>query len=515
MKKKFGVILTLACIGAACFAAGCSQQTKLEKYQKKGYTIMVTYDANGGSFLGRQGITVMDLFKPSDYDKDANGEVHISLKEPTDLSRPTSGTGSITLTKQEHFFAGWYQNKELRKNDAGQVVSEAGAVLEEIEGTYVYAGTEEEATPAYTYSGHWNFEEDTIDYKESDGLYQMTLYAAWVPYYQFDYYYQVEGESDWTYVSSSTFDYKTTNATGSTTADYDTIWVPAWQEGAMNYEYKYANTSNYKFPKVEDTTFIAAYTDKACTEKIETSFEHQGTLDLEKGIAVNRVQDIYIKLEKGERFEVDSAEKFSKYAKNLNGIYEITADLDFKNGEVKWPEIFVSNEFNGKIYSKGGTYSIKNVLAEYKSDSAQQGGLFGALSGTATVKDVKFENVTVDFVSASTNSSDAVFGTFAGDIADTATVSNVTITDATLRLGKISLQSAFLNLLTNGKTDGITRTNKIKLQVYGEKQSSGKYQYSFIPDNVSVNSESLSITIDYSGKRKDKLLEFASKDVIY
>ena len=49
MKKKFGVILTLACIGVACLAAGCSKETELEKYQRKGYTVMVTYDANGGS----------------------------------------------------------------------------------------------------------------------------------------------------------------------------------------------------------------------------------------------------------------------------------------------------------------------------------------------------------------------------------------------------------------------------------------------------------------------------------
>ena len=145
------------------------------------------------------------------------------------------------------------------------------------------------------------------------------------------------------------------------------------------------------------------------------------------------------------------------------------------------------------------------------------------------VKDVKFENVTVDFVSASTNSSDAVFGTFAGDIANAATVSNVTITDATLRLGKVSLKSALLNLLTNGKTDGITVTNKIKLQVYGEKQSNGKYQYSFIlikdlkdPNvhdddelNVSVDPESLAITIVYGGSRKARESEIEYKDVNY
>lgn len=518
MKKKFGVILTLSCIGVACFAAGCSKQTELEKYQSKGYTVMVTYDANGGSFLGRQGVTVMDLFKPSDY-KDANGEVHIKLKEPTDLSRPTSGSGNVTLTKQEHFFAGWYQNKELCKNESGQVVSIDGAVLEEVDGTYYYTGTEEEASPAYTYSGYWNFETDTIDYEESDGLFEMTLYAAWVPYYQFDYYYRVEGTSAWTYLSSSTFDYKTTNATGSDTHDKDTIWVPDWKDGAMNYSYDYENKSKYEFPKVADTTFKAAYTDEACTQKIDGSFEHTGSLDLEKGVAVDRVQNIYIEVEQGERFKIDTAEKFSAYAKNLNGIYEIMADLDFKAGtdeEVKWPTKFTSEEFNGKIYSVGGVYSFKNVSATYSSSSAQQGGLFGAISKSATIKDVKFENVTVDFASASTRSSDASFGLFAGDIAETATVSGVTITNATLRLGEVSLATGYrLNLLTNGKMDGITVTDKIKLQAYGKKLSSGKYQYSFNPNNVVVDGESLFITLDYSKTSKENRLDPEYIDVNY
>ena len=507
MKKKLGVILSLACIGATCLVAGCSKQTELEKYQAKGYTVMVTYDANGGSFLGRQGVTVMDLFRPTDYQADGDGAVHIKLMEPTDASRPTSGTGTVTLTKQGHFFAGWYQTREFRKNDDGELLAEDGKVVEEVEGKYVYEGTETEATPAYTYDDYWDFANDTIDYQQSDGLFEMTLYAAWVPYYQFDYYYRVEGTSAWTYVSSSTFDYKTTNAENSPTHDKDTIWTPEWTEdGAMGYTHSYQNNSYFEFPKIADTTFKSAYLDAECTQKIENgSFEHQGTLDLEKGVAVNRVQNIYIEVEKGERFKISTAEKFVEYAKP-NGIYEIQSDLDFTN--VNWPNSLALAEFTGSIYSTNGqTYKFKNVSAKVSSASATKAGLFGAIGEGATVKDVIFENTTVDFVSLSTSEDDATFGFFAGNIHEDATVAGIQISGK-LRLGQVTLSSATdyqLHLLANGATDGIT-TATVALEIYGRKRVTD-YQYAFVPATDIVNEETWLITLDYSKPQRDNRRE--------
>ena len=507
MKKKLGAILSLVCIGATCLVAGCSQQTELEKYQAQGYTVMVTYDANGGSFLGRQGVTVMDLFRPADYQADDNGAVHIKLTEPTDLSRPTSGTGNVTLTKQEHFFAGWYQTRALRTNDAGEVLAEDGEVLVEVDGKYVYEGTSTEATPAYTYDGYWDFENDTIDYQQSDELFEMTLYAAWVPYYQFDYYYRVEGTTDWTYVSSSSFDYKTTKAENSPTHDKDTIWTPEWQEdGAMGYTHRYQNNSIFEFPKIPDTTFKSAYLDAECTQKIENgSFEHQGTLNLEKGVAINRVQNIYFEVEQGERFKISTADKFVEYAKT-NGIYEIQADLDFT--DLKWPNALALGEFTGSIYSVNNqTYKFKNVSAKISSTSATKAGLFGAIGEGATVKDVIFENATVDYVSLSTREMDATFGFFAGDIHEDATVAGIQISGK-LRLGQVTLSGATdyqLHLLANGTTDGIT-TATVSLEIYGKKRVTD-YQYSFAPTTDIVNEETWLITLDYGKTNAQNRLE--------
>lgn len=507
MKKKFGIILALASVGLACLAAGCSTDTELEKYQKKGYTVMVTYDANGGSFLSRQGVTLVDLFKPSDHVKE-DGKVHIYLTEPTDLQRPTSGTGNVTLTKQEHFFAGWYQNCELRKNESDQVVDENGAALEEKDGVYYYVGTQTEAVPAYDYSGYWDFKTDTID----DEVYEMTLYAAWVPYYKFDYYYRVEGETNWSYLTSTAFDYKTTNSEGSITHDKDTIWVPDWKDGAMNHTYRYENNSTYEFPKVSGTTFKAAYLDENCERKIEGSYVHEGTLDLEKGAAINRVQNIYIEVQKGEHYKIETAEQFNSYA-SLTGYYEILADLDFKNGEVKWPNSFTAGEFKGQIYGSGGNvYTFKNVQATYSSQSAKQGGLFGKIAKDAIVKDVNFENATLNLAYVSTRMSETTFGFFAGNVDEEAIVSNVSI-GGTLRLGEVGLALASdykIHLIANGKIDGI-KAQAIKLQIYGKKIGE-QYQYAFNPDNVIVN-EDQTITLDYSGKQKDYRRDNESMDI--
>ena len=140
MKKKFKAILSLAAVSAVCLlGAACNKEkTLIEDYQDKGYKVLVTYDANGGSFMNRPGVTVVDLFNPSNYTAGGDGKVHIKLTEPTDPTRPTSGDESIVLTKTEHFFAGWYETRTL--------VDEGGNELEQTkEDKFVKKGTKEES----------------------------------------------------------------------------------------------------------------------------------------------------------------------------------------------------------------------------------------------------------------------------------------------------------------------------------------------------------------------------------
>lgn len=491
MKKTLKLSLLLGGIALACVGAGCGTQTPVEENKEAGYLISVTYDANGGSFLNRPGITVMDMFNPSNYDKDANGAVHIKLLEPTDESRPTSGSDSITLTLQDHFFAGWYQNREIKTVD-GKPVDEAGKELVQLDdGSYIYADTVNDekpkaATPAYNYSGYWDFENDTISYTEGDEPIAITLYAGWVPYYEFHYHYQEQGE--WKQLKTVTsFDYKVTNANEGQ-ADKDTIYLPRWEDGAMNYKSTYADNSEFVFPSVADMTFEKAYEDKDCTKEIINSLEHSGTLKVAEGaekalVVENRVQDVYLSLSEGEQYRITTPQQLEKHA-NAKGYYEFAGDMDLS--EISWPTIFSAGEFSGKMYGKDGAQvMLSNINVEYNSETAY-GGLFGKVLKSASIKDITFANVTLDLVRTGRHA-DSAYGLFAGEVEEGATLS-VAI-DGNIRIGKITSVSTakFNKVVAEGPKTGITVGN-VGLVIYGE-QLMDQYEYSVKPDAVTVESD--------------------------
>lgn len=505
MRKKSTVILSLAAIGLACIGlASCSEPSELDKLKEKGYTVFVTYDANGGRFLQNDNIKqIIDAFNPSTYEKDSNGDVHIQLKEPRSEDRPTSGS-KITLGYTDHFFAGWYQNRTVVEVN-GVPVDEYGVALTlQEDGSYVYASTVNDETPkigvpAYNYSGYWDFETDTVDVAYN-GSKEITLYAGWVRLYEFQYYYHQEDdpktenvdETGWTQYGATSFNYATTNEVGSTTADKDTIWLPDWLDGAMNHTYEYANKEKYEFPKKDGSTFVKAYLDEERTQEITTkSFEHTGTLNAcygeeKKLVFENRVQKIYVDFEAGEKYKISTADQLLKTSNvNLNGNYEILADLDFTGKN--WPMKFAQNEFKGTFASTAGqNFVLSNVNVKYNSSSATYGGLFGAIGDGATVKDVTFSNATLDITSA-TLQNNSYFGLFAGLIDDGATVENVTV-GGRMKLGTINCRSGLtktFNLVATGNVQGIT-AQAIALTVY-PKVLMNKYHYYVKPTDITVD----------------------------
>ena len=478
MKKKTKILLGLGCASLMALGLGaCAKATPIEDYQDEGYKITVRYDANGGSFMSRPGITIVDMFNPSDYQADGNGIVQIPLLEPTDSSRPTSGAEKIALTKPDHFFAGWYATRTVKTKDGspeelgGVPVDENGKELVRVEKnenvSYVYADdTTKEAVPAYTYSDYWDFENDRIEYALADTqIKEMTLYAGWLPYYEFEYYYQEDGV--WTEFATTNFDYKTTNAEGSKTHDKDTIWIPTWENGAMKHTHDYENTETYEFPKMEGFTFSKAFTDPECTNQITGEFIHQGGLELETCVAVNPIQKIYVQFEKGERYRIETAKQLKDNA-NLKGIYEILADLDFSGEDAGWPTSFPTGKFEGQMYSSAGNkFTLSNISAKFMAETTS-GGMFGSIGENAVVKDLVFENVTTDIAYANGRLTDFTFGAFAGSIAETANVSNVAFS-GTLKIGTIKLDRTYtINLLATGNVAGI-QAKELHLQVYGKK----------------------------------------------
>lgn len=497
MKKKI-LAAAFTCLAIGFATAGlssCGSKSTVDKLYDDGYTIKVTYDANGGNFLGREGVSIIDMFNPSDYEAESDGTVKIKLLDPTSPLRPSSTgqTDSITLLNSEHFLVGWYQSRELVKNSDGKLLSEDGKVIIESaeEGKYVYADNNQSAVPAYTYSDPWDFTTDKVEYTGES--IDMTLYAAWSLYFKFDYYYEVDGA--WQKAGTTSFNYKTVNAEGSTTSDKDTIVLPDWSDGAMNYKSKYANGEEYSFPSVSGMTFESAYTDEECTQKIEKSFTHPGTLDFETGVAQNRVQNIYVKALKGDYYKIETASQFVNNV-NVNGYYEILADLDFTG--LNWSLGFMAGEFNGKIYTNGETRTFKNITANCTA-SATSAGLFGTIGDNAEISNISFENVTVSF-SKSNLSREITYGLFAGYIREGATLTNVSFGDGCIRFGSVQFGSDYsVNLFANGFTEGIELTGEIKLVIFGTKLIND-YSYGIDYETVTVD-ENKNITFDFTSKR--------------
>jgi hypothetical protein len=381
-------------------------------------------------------------------------------------------------------------------NADGKPIDEAGNILvEKDNGTYILAtseGTDKEiiATPAYEYDGYWDFEKDVIeyaaaDYAETNGICTFTLYAGWVPFYQFEYYREVNGK--WEAYGTTSFDYKAANDENNTAfADVDTLYLPTWVDGAMQYKH----SATYEFPKVENKTFLAAYTDEACTQEITTSLEHSGSIDKANAKAINPVQKIYVKFEDGVRYKITTAKQLASNG-NAKGIYEILADLDFTG--LAWPAALSNNIFTGKFESVNGA-KISNASVTINSDATAYGGLFGQIGAGASVKNITFENATVDFKSVAKRVDEAGFGLFAGNIHENATVENVTVS-GTYKIGAFLVQKpagyAF-SLTANGKADGGT-AGAITVQLYGSRKPTGAYRYYVNPETAKVENGVLNL----------------------
>lgn len=499
MKTKLKLILILGCVSVLSLGlAACANTNEIENNQKQGLKISVTYDANGGSLMGRQGVSIVDMFRPEDYQKDSNGEIHIKLLEPTDILRADNPSDPITLEMPDHFYVGWYQTREMQTVNGKPVDEEGNELLQLEDGSYIIASTANaesptEATPVYNYSDPWNFAEDTVDYSEemyaeTDGICEITLYAAWVEYYEFNYYYQKDGK--WTQYGSTSFDYK---AEQQNNQGADTVVAPEWDNGKMNYQPEGAYSA---FPKLNGTTFKAAYSDEACQNEIKT-LTHSGSVDYSTARAINPVQNIYVVLDEGEQYKIETVDQLISYASS-SGYYEIFNDLEF-TAEKTWPTIFSTSEFTGRMYgSEGKTVTFKNVKVTYSMTQAQYGGVFGALSKDARLENVTFENVTFDLAYAGQRQVGTSFGLFAGLINKGATLTNVSVIgELIFKIGPISLGSDYnFNLLANGEASNINADKtQIKLQLYGQEMLEG-YKYTIDYEAIAVNYTTGNISLE-------------------
>lgn len=379
LKTKLAVI-ALFCIATVTFLTGCSlDESPYKSNNEENYTVSVKFDANGGTFTTNTSV-IVDSFNISEMEE-KDGEVSIPLISPDDEARKKD---AFTAIKNDYFLAGWYAERTETTDDKGNTV--------------------------YTYSDKWDFDNDTLKVKKN-GEYSsddpvLTLYAAWIPLFEIEFYSADDGEYMQSYVFDPTL--------------VEDISVPAWDEETGAIEM-------FNFPEYKDHTFNGAYFDEDMTEPVEgDTLVHPGKVDLETGTATDNVLKLYIDWMDGEWYRIYTAEQFCENA-SVNGHYQIMADLDF--AEENWPTSFMYNNFSGEIV--GGGHTMKNITVTQTNNSKVNAGLFGNLTEDAALSDVTFENVTFT-VKAGTRVVGTSYGLFAGTVSVDADIDGVTLKDSTL-----------------------------------------------------------------------------------
>lgn len=378
MKKRIkATLFALTTLAAITFVSGCSSEdTPYEINNKDNYTVSIKYDANGGSFTTNTSV-IVDSYNIADMKKNGAGEAEIALIAPDNSSR---GNDAFTAIKNGYFLAGWYATRTEN-------------------------GVDEAGNPVYTYADRWDFSKDKLkvdsgkSYSADEPV--VTLYAAWVPMFEIQFYSLDSGD----YLDTITYD---------PTTDVQ-IKVPQWDE-------KTGAIEMYNFPKKAGYTFDSVYYDANGADKLTSqTVERIGVLDYETGTAKNNVMKLYVKWTEGEWYHIYNAKQFIDNA-SVNGCYEIHADIDF--AEVIWPSSLMYGNFNGTINGNGHVF--KNITTIQTNNSKVNVGLFGNLTDSSKLTNLTFENVSFT-IKAGTRMVGTNFGLLAGTISNEAKLTDVKV----------------------------------------------------------------------------------------
>ena len=378
MKSKWKTLVTvLVFLLVAVCVAGCTgDKNPYDVNDQQNFTVSIKYDANGGLFTTNTSV-IVDSYNISQLPS-SNGKTQLALRAPDDASR---GNDAFEPVMNGYFLAGWYTE---RTEQGGQVV----------------------------YSGRWDFATDrfTVD---TNGSYTsaepvLTLYAAWVPLFEIEFYDLTSGQL------LDTLRYNPTIT--------DEIVVPAWstETGAIQM---------HDFPTKKGYTFLGAYYDAAGTKPVDTaSVQNLGSVDLATGTGVNTTTKLYVDWMEGEWYHIYNADQFIANA-SLSGNYVLHADLDF-SGKI-WPTVLMYGNFTGSIQGNG--FSISNVEVTQTNNSKTNAGLFGQLTESVKLENLTFRNVTFT-IKTGTRVMGTNYGLLAGTISEQANLSNITVDKGLLQI---------------------------------------------------------------------------------
>ena len=367
-----GVILTLT----ACKA----RNNPYADNAKEGYTVNVRYDANGGSFATNTSV-IVDSYNPDSF---TDGK--ITLFAPNDSNRKNPYNAQNT----GFVLAGWYTEREPVVDENGNHVDYYGGIA-----------AETGLTPAYTFSGYWNFASDKLDVNTLHGD-TITLYAAWVPEFSFEFY--------------------TKDANGDFVLMTSMIATPGQELTLPAINQASGKVDANDFPSLVGKTYDVAgiYLDSTLQNAVTgEKLTHSGIINYETAEAENSVMKVYLDLLEGDWYFITSADQLIANA-NPSAHYVIGADLDFE--DKKWP---LSSNFSGSIHGNG--YTISNItITQSGNESKSIHGIFKTVKASAVIENVTFENAKLTITTGCAKP-EINYGLFAGKIEDGATVTGVSL----------------------------------------------------------------------------------------
>ena len=344
------------------------------------YSVSVKFDANGGFFTTNTSV-IVDSFNVQEAPQ-KDGKAQLAIIAPDDKARDKNAFSAIN---NGYFLAGWYAGREE-------------------------AGKDENGNTLYTYSDKWDFHKDVLEV-DPNGSHTakepvLTLYAAWVPMFQIEFYDLQSGEL----MQSVSYD---------PTAGKE-ILVPQWDKESGAVEMN-------SFPEKAGYTFNGVYLDAEGKQPVEgEKVAHSGKVNYENGTAEGEALQLYVDWMEGEWYHIYNVEQFLDNA-SVAGSYVIHEDLDFE-GE-NWPTALMHGAFAGTIEGNGHTF--RNISLKQTNNSKLTSGLFGQLTETAVISDLTLENVTFT-IAGGTRMAGATYGLVAGTVSEGASLTGVTVTSGKL-----------------------------------------------------------------------------------
>ena len=261
MKRMIQTMLfAILLMALAMSVAGCANANIYDKLADDGFTVRVRYDAGGAVVNETQNVTIVEVFSEEDVTT-VNGKTGVLLLAPDDAARGKDGVFKLAKTDGTSNFVqvGWYTKRTPRVDENGNALDEYGVLT-----------SVSNREQGYVYEGKWDFDKDVVEPSMLvDG--EMTLYAAWIPFFNYEFYSQNESGAFELIGSKQKL----------------TLEVPVANDDGT---YKMKD-----FPQMADKVFAGAYLDEAMTQSVTANIDGRKTyVDYEKGISTATTIRIYV-----------------------------------------------------------------------------------------------------------------------------------------------------------------------------------------------------------------------------